>query len=356
MGNKMGPPVAILFLHHLELEMRASAPCKPDFYGRYIDDLLGVWCHGQVAFEEFQKYMNGLHPNIRFTTEREGADGSIPFLDIRITRHSDQKYSTELYVKPTHSGITLPYDSAHPKRTKENTLENELRRAARLASDDAATMRGMTMIKETFELNGYPRKLVERISDKVRRTLTQNKPRRQTKTDKPFIQLPFISDEHCRQVERIAKSSGLPCRVAWSSRRTLRHELTSSDLRRPTCAIDRGRCMACVGGLKDRCGVGNVVYQVKCSLCEAKYVGECIRPVRERFFEHRRSCFKRDDQNPVGQHFKKFHPFDVLPESPITCEIIQKCKDHVSRKLLETIIIRERRPAINKNVASWYVI
>ena len=73
-------------------------------------------------------------------------------MDILITRHSDQKYSTELYIKPTHSGITLPYHSAHPKRTKENSLENELRVAARLASDDAATKRGMATILETFEL------------------------------------------------------------------------------------------------------------------------------------------------------------------------------------------------------------
>ena len=110
--------------------MRATAPFKPDFYGRYIDDFFGVWCHGQEAFAEFKTYMNELHPNIRFTTEKEGVKGSVPFLDIRITRHSDQKYTTELYVKPSHSGIILPYDSAHPKRTKENTLENELRRAA----------------------------------------------------------------------------------------------------------------------------------------------------------------------------------------------------------------------------------
>ena len=78
--------------------------------------------------------MNGLHENIKFTTDREDDAGSVPFLDIRITRHSDQSYTTELFVKPTHSGITLHYDSAHPKRTKENTLENELRRAVRLSS------------------------------------------------------------------------------------------------------------------------------------------------------------------------------------------------------------------------------
>ena len=356
MGNKMGPPVAILFLHHLELEVRASAPLQPDFYGRYIDDLLGVWCHGQEAFEEFQAHMNGLHENIKFTTDREDDAGSVPFLDIRITRHSDQSYTTELFVKPTHSGITLHYDSAHPKRTKENTLENELRRAVRLSSDDQATVRSIQKIHDIFEQNGYPRKLIDRVTAKVRRSQTRNRPRQKEKHVGPFLQLPFVNDEHSRQVERLVKTSRLPCRIAWSNRRTLRRELTSSDMRGPTCALDRGRCLACEAGLDSRCGVGNVVYEVTCSLCKESYIGECIRPVRERFLEHRRASFKRDDQNPVGLHFKKYHTLDVLPEIPITCKIIQRCKDHVGRKLSETILIRERRPNLNKNVASWYVM
>ena len=136
----------------------------------------------------------------------------------------------------------------------------------------------------------------------------------------------------------------------------VRRELTSSDLRGPSCVIERGRCLACEAGLDGRCGVGNVVYEVGCSLCGAKYVGECIRPVRDRFLEHRRACLKRDDQNPVGLHFKRFHQTDALPQTPITCKIMHRCSDHVSRKLLETIFIREQRPLMNKNVSSWYVM
>ena len=102
--------------------------------------------------------------------------------------------------------------------------------------------------------------------------------------------------------------------------------------------------------------MGNVVYETTCSLCGAKYIGECIRPVRERFLEHRRAAYRRDNDNPVGIHFRKFHPFDVLPETPITCKILQRCRDHVSRKLSETLLIKEKHPAMNKNVASWYVM
>ena len=42
--------------------------------------------------------------------EREDAEWSVPSLDMRITRHNDHKYTTELYVKPTHSVIILPCD------------------------------------------------------------------------------------------------------------------------------------------------------------------------------------------------------------------------------------------------------
>ena len=195
----------------------------------------------------------------------------------------------------------------------------------------------------------------------------QKPPKAKRKARRHFLQLPFVNDEHSRQVERLVKTSRLPCRLAWSNRRTLRRELIFSDMRGPTCALDRGRCLACEAGLNSRCVVGNVVYEVTCSLRKESYIGECIRPVRERFLEHHRASFKRDDQNlvglhfkkyqnPVGLHFKKYHTLDVLPEVPITCKIIQRCKDHVGRKLSETILIRERRPSLNKNVASWYVM
>ena len=60
----------------------------------------------------------------------------------------------------------------------------------------------MTKIREVFEQNGYPRKLIDRIAHKVRRSLAANRPRTKPRNDSHYLQLPFISDENCRLVEK----------------------------------------------------------------------------------------------------------------------------------------------------------
>ena len=51
MGNKVAPPVAIIFMNKLEKAALSEARLKPEFYGRYIDDTIGVWTHG---YDELQ--------------------------------------------------------------------------------------------------------------------------------------------------------------------------------------------------------------------------------------------------------------------------------------------------------------
>jgi len=360
MGNKMGPPVAILFMHSLEQQI--STHLRPDIFMRYIDDYFGVWTQGEGQFTQFQQHINSIHPSIKLTTTRENDNGSIPFLDILLTRDTDNTYSTELYVKDTHSGISLHYQSAHPRITKENTLRNELRRAIRLSSTPQAVTRSISRVIDTFRNNGYPSKLifnmVKQVKGRQKHVTTQRQTNAQTnktqdKPDRTYITLPFVDDELCREVERKVRASGLPCIVSWVNKGSLKRQLTRSDIRGPTCPIKRGVCIPCKSGLDQTCATNNAVYQVSCNLCPATYVGECIRPVRERFFDHRRAVFRRDINNPVGLHFRSQHGYDVLPEVPITGKVLCKCHGHVERKVKETMFIRDLKPVMNKNVASW---
>ena len=364
MGNKMGPPVAILFMHSLEQQL--STHLRPDIFMRYIDDYFGVWTQGEGQFVQFQQHINSIYPSIKLTTTREDVNGSIPFLDILLTRHADNTYNTELYIKDTHSGISLHYQSAHPRITKENTLKNELRRAIRLSSTPQAVTRSINRVIHTFRNNGYPSKLIFNIVKQVKgrhkygtaqgqanATTNATQTNKQSKTDRTYITLPFVDDDLCRKVERLVRTSGLPCIVSWVNKGSLKRQLTSSDLRGPACPIKRGVCIPCKSGFDQTCATNNAVYQVKCNLCAATYVGECIRPVRERFFDHRRAAFRKDINNPVGLHFQSQHGYDVIPEVPISGKILCKCHGHVERKVRETMFIRELKPVMNKNVASW---
>ena len=359
MGNKMGPPVAILFMH--SLEQRIDSDLRPDIFMRYIDDYFGVWTKGEERFTQFQQHINSLHHSIKLTTTRENGNGSIPFLDILLTHNTDDTYTTELYTKDTHSGISLHYQSAHPQAIKKNTLRNEIRRAIRVSSTPQAEERSISRITHTFHNNGYPTKLISSMIQEVKkgtRTTTQGRTnaKQQTSFGKTYLTLPFIDDQLSRKVEQMVNSSGLPCKVAWTNIGSLKRKLTRSDIRAPTCPIKRGVCIPCKSGFDQTCATSNTVYQINCSLCSATYIGECIRPVRERFYDHRRAAFKKDVCNPVGLHFFSEHGCDVLPEIPITGKILCKCYGHVERKVKESMYIREDRPLMNKNVASWALL
>lgn len=79
MGSPLSPVVANLFMEEFE----TSAPLKPSFYRRYVDDTLLVWPHGRAKLEEFLDFLKKQHPSIQFTVEIE-TGGHVSFLDILI--------------------------------------------------------------------------------------------------------------------------------------------------------------------------------------------------------------------------------------------------------------------------------
>ena len=161
----MGPPVAILFMH--SLEQHINSDLRPDIFMRYIE-YFGVWTKGEERFTQFQQHINSLHPSIKLTTTRDDVNGSIPFLDILQTHNTDNTYSSELYIKDTHSGLSLHYQSAHPRVTKKNTIRNEIRRAIRLSFTPQAEARSISRVTYTFLNNGYPSKLISNMVEEVK--------------------------------------------------------------------------------------------------------------------------------------------------------------------------------------------
>ena len=71
----------------LEEEAIATAPesCKPRLWKRYVDDVLEIIQDGEA--DNVTEHLNQIDPtgSMKFTYETE-SNGSIPFLDIEITR------------------------------------------------------------------------------------------------------------------------------------------------------------------------------------------------------------------------------------------------------------------------------
>ena len=87
-------------------------------------------------------------------------------------------------------------------------------------------------------------------------------------------------------------------------------------------------------------------------------MGETKRPIRLRFNEHVLSAKNKTRDTPIGDHFGSAHRELELQRGviPLTVEIIQKTGDHPHRKISESLQIRKRKPQLNRNVSSWYIM
>ena len=121
MGNPCAPPVAILFLDSLEQRSLQNRIAKPDLLLRYIYDYGGIWIHREESLQEFLSYLNSLHPTVKFTMEYTKPDSGVPYLDtlVSVVSTGARTYlTTELYIKPTNSGIVLHFSWLIPHRHK----------------------------------------------------------------------------------------------------------------------------------------------------------------------------------------------------------------------------------------------
>jgi len=81
-----------------------------------------------------------------------------------------------------------------------------------------------------------------------------------------------------------------------------------------------------------------VVYQITCSRCEARYVGQSIRHLITRIKEHSRVS------SPVGIHFKKCQSSISINDD---VKIIAKSKSQRQLLIEEALYIKQLKPSIN---------
>jgi hypothetical protein len=113
MGSPLFPVLCNLYLEDLESRALSSFTPKPSLFVRYVDDIFIIWPEDISPLEELLAHFNSFYATTKFTVERE-KDASIPFLDVKVTRKNG-KVTTEVYRKPTDTGLYLQYDSNHPK-------------------------------------------------------------------------------------------------------------------------------------------------------------------------------------------------------------------------------------------------
>ena len=375
MGNHLAPPLAIIFMSKLETEALDLSPQKPRLYKRYIDDCILVWLHGLSSLLRFVEFMNDRHPDIKFTLEHteQNDEHTISYLDLSVFV-DDGNINWELFMKPSHSGVHLSYDSTLPCEVKKSVAIEQFRRAQRNSSTAEGRLRGIEKIEGLLQQNDFPIDIIQwaKQSTNSQQEHVQRGQRSQQSQKRDqgagIIKLPFVNDRLARRIRQTVRSFSKDVRVVFFAGRSLKDMLVSSTFGVGECPKvayknrkkrGRGRppeCRACDAGMSNgQCLAKNVVYSMCCSLCAAEYVGETERAVRDRFQEHFRQACAHTPGTPWGGHYSSQHP-NATGSTPFNkATILAREPSRVNRRILEATFIRERCPAVN-NDCGWKLI
>ena len=334
MGNNLSTAVAIIFMFFIEKQIFEQVPNRIKTWLRYIDDVFVVF--EGISSQELLAICNDVHSHIRFTIE-EAQNNALPFLDV-LVKPQNQRFTTTLYAKPSHSGSVIPWASHHPRYLLINILKNELRRALRNGSGPQEKNRGTQLLKERYLSFGYPPAVFHSALKQVT-TNTPSQPLR-PKTQKVFLSLPFISEVQVREVKRAISKCGLNDKLCVSFKSRL---ITSilTPRREPLCTYPN--CKFCLSAAHNEdCFTKCCIYFISCDTCSASYIGETGRTMRSRLREHTSS-----QTSLVFRHLLSHGP---SPDpSCIQWTILHRnLRNTRLRKSLEEHVIRSQKPLLNE--------
>jgi len=273
MGNCAAPPLAILYMNFIEQELMRSFP-HIIYWKRYIDDIFFICEYGKK--EELLVAANAVNPKIRFTIESP-SENKIPFLDTMV-KFENQSFNFELYIKPIHSGTCLPFDASVPLSQKKSLVISETIRAHRVSTPENV-QNSLNTVKRRLQANGYPKKFIDKAVENV--SLTP-RPKQEVLT---YLRVPFFNDRQRQQVLNVARSTGLndKLRIIFVNQKPLARLFREN---RETVNCPRG-CHSCLTARHPgNCLTKFVVYEIKCNICNAVYIGETSRSIRSRVLEH----------------------------------------------------------------------
>jgi hypothetical protein len=106
MGAPTSGIISEFFLQNLE-DTHLSNKHKIVRYFRYTDDILMIYDSSHTDINNIQNNFNTIHPNIKFTAEKE-SNNQISFLDVTIHRTSTN-WKISIYRKPSFTDTIIPH-------------------------------------------------------------------------------------------------------------------------------------------------------------------------------------------------------------------------------------------------------
>ena len=273
MGSPLGPTLANAFLCHHEKSWLQDCPpeYKPIMYQRYVDDTFLLFRSREHA-ALFLNYLNGKHPNIRFTCDTE-TNGVLNFLDLNICSAGGQ-FTTNVYRKPTFTGLYLQADSFLPENYKLGLINTLLNRAFRLCSSWQGFHKEVEFLRNILRQNGFTMAAFDRcLTSFLDKLHSAPPPKAETVPKKSvLLVLPYAGylSKHVKQNITTLCARFLP----------------QIDVRIVFKPSNRLSMMFLFKDRYPKCLRSGIVYKYKCSKCNLAYIGQSMRHLPIRVAEH----------------------------------------------------------------------
>jgi hypothetical protein len=272
MGNCAAPALAIIYMHYIE---RHICNICPDivFWKRYINDIFFV---AKVQPSVILNKANECNSYIKFTLELP-TNNILPFLDTSVHK-VNLHFEFDLYIKSTHSGTCLPFNSFVPLSRKKCLIISEYNRVKRNTSVSNFNT-AWNKINSIFLANGYPQLFIDKT---IKSMSTTNKPKSDYVS---FIKVPYLSEQQLFAIKRLLRTTGMSDKIRLIF--TTERNLGWSFRPKREYVNCRDPCVACTTAIKpNQCYIKFAVYKIECNLCNAIYIGQTIRTMRSRINEH----------------------------------------------------------------------
>ena len=350
MGLRPGPFCAVIRVYMFErnsiyTDVHYLSVYLSDFYKRYIDDSTSTAENKEEALALVQSVADQ-DPDGKLKWEVEFPETNqdfVPFLDTELRIEPDGAVTSRLYRKPQQKDITLHYNSCHPESVKINTVANMYKEAEKISSSPQEREHSFKILDKVLTNNGYrdPRNL----NKQRRRTNNPNRVDNRT-----ILTLDFISDSISNKIRNHIKQHNLPIKVTFTPAKKLKNVLCNNrPLDRKSCINNSCKiCPLLITANKD-CEIKNIVYKVRCKICNQLYIGETSRRAHDRLGEHLRyATYPRTPSN-VNQAFALHYTSSHAGLSPdLEFEVLKVERNTVRRKIAEAMLIIKLNPSINK--------
>ena len=343
MGSPLGPTLANVFLCHWEeiwLE-KCSEKFKPVYYKRYMDDTFLLFSSTE-HIKKFFRYINSRHKNMSFTYEVE-IDNKLPFLDILVTR--ENAFTTNIYRKPTFSGLYTNFHSFLPENYKTGLVLTLLFRIYTICSDWSKIHTEIINLRNIMLKNNFPSYFIDRciklFFDRLflKKRVVLTAPRKVINISLPFMGIDSLKIRS--ELTKLAKTYFPACKIQ--------------------VMFHSGNRLGSFFRFKDKVPLNArslILYKFTCSSCNSAYVGKTKRHFLVRMFEHlgiSLSTGKNYTFNPKNNNNTAVLNHINCNNCDATLDnfrIIGSAKNDYTLCLKESLVIQLYKFNLNKNVKS----